>query len=292
MTASETQWVFLNDRFVPKEEALISVFDHGFLYGDGVYETLRAYHGRIFMLHKHLARLHRSARLIGLHIPIPEQDWPTLLKEALARNGLEEAYLRITISRGPGLIGLDPALCSHPTVVVMAERFTPYPAHLFAEGVSLVITSVRRNLAQALSPQIKSLNCLNNILAKQEALKAGAFDAIMLNVHGHLTECTTSNIFFVRHGTLCTPSLACGILDGITRGVVLTLAREHGLTTEESAYTPEALRQADECFLTNTTMELMPVREVDHHPVGAGKPGPVTLVLREAFRTSLTRFLT
>lgn len=284
-------WIFLNDRFVPREEAVVSVFDHGFLYGDGVYETLRAYGGRIFMLQAHLARLVRSARLIGLDLPIPEKDWPNLLHDAIARNQLSDAYLRITVSRGTGEIGLDPGLCPKPTVVIIAKPFQAYPAHLFTEGVSLITTSVHRNLATALSPQIKSLNFLNNILAKQEALQAGAFDGVMLNAEGHLTECTTSNIFLVRHGTLCTPSVACGILDGITREVVLTLAKERGLKTEESAYTPEALRQADECFLTNTTMELMPVRDVDQHLVGSGKPGPVTLSLREQFRASLDRFL-
>jgi branched-chain amino acid aminotransferase len=283
--------IFLNDRFVPREEATVSVFDHGFLYGDGIYETLRAYDGRIFMLAQHLARLQRSARLIGLEIPIPEKDWPALLGDAIARNQLRDAYLRITVSRGTGEIGLDPGLCPKPTVVVIAKPFQAYPPRLFKEGVSLITTTVHRNLATALSPQIKSLNFLNNILAKQEATKAGAFDGIMLNAEGRLTECTTSNVFFVQHGTLCTPSVACGILDGITRDVVLTLAKEQGIKTEESAYTPEALRQADECFLTNTTMEIMPVRDVDQHLVGSGKPGPLTQALHGQFRASLERFL-
>jgi len=284
-------WIFLNDRFVKREEALVSVFDHGFLYGDGIYETLRAYGGRIFMLPQHLVRLQRSAKLIGLEVPIPEKDWPSLLSDAISRNSLRDAYLRITVSRGTGEIGLDPGLCPKPTVVVIAKPFQAYPPHLYKEGVSLITTSVRRNLATALSPQIKSLNFLNNILAKQEAVKAGAFDGVMLNAEGHLTECTTSNIFFVQHGTLCTPSVACGILDGITREVVLTLAKEREIKTEESTYTPEALRQAEECFLTNTTMELMPVRDVDQHLVGSGKPGPLTLALHEQFRANLGRFL-
>ena len=283
--------IFLNDRFVEKDEALVSVFDHGFLYGDGIYETLRAYGGRIFMLPQHLARMQRSAKLIGLEIPIPDKDWPALLADAIARNRLSDAYLRITVSRGTGEIGLDPWLCPMPTVVVIAKPFQSYPAPLFKEGVSLITTSVHRNLATALSPQIKSLNFLNNILAKQEATKAGAFDGVMLNAEGRLTECTTSNVFFVQHGTLCTPSVACGILDGITRDVVLTLAKEQGIKTEESAYTPEALRQADECFLTNTTMEIMPVRDVDQHLVGSGKPGPLTLALHKQFQASLDRFL-
>lgn len=283
--------IFLNDRFVTRDEALVSVFDHGFLYGDGIYETLRAYDGRLFMLEAHLARLQRSARLIGLEIPIPEKDWPGLLGDAIARNRLSDAQLRITVSRGTGEIGLDPGLCPKPTVVVIARPYQPYPPRLFAEGVSLITASVRRNLATALSPQIKSLNFLNNILAKQEASKAGAFDAVMLNAEGRLTECTTSNVFFVQNGALCTPAVACGILDGITRDVVLTLAKEQGIKTEESAYTAEALRQAEECFLTNTTMELMPVRDVDQHLVGSGKPGPLTQALHKQFRASLDRFL-
>jgi len=284
-------WIFLNDKFVPREEAQVSVFDHGFLYGDGIYETLRAYDGRVFMLTQHLVRLQRSAKLIGLELPIPEKDWPNLVTDAIARNHLRDAYLRITVSRGTGEIGLDPALCPKPTVVVIAKPFQAYPPHLFTRGVSLITTTVHRNLATALSPQIKSLNFLNNILAKQEATKAGAFDGVMLNAEGHLTECTTSNVFFVQNRRLCTPSVACGILDGITRDVVLTLAREQALQTEEQHYTPEALRQADEVFLTNTTFELMPVREVDGHKIGSGKPGPVTQSLHEAFRTNLNRFL-
>jgi len=291
-------WVYLNDRFVDSKEAVVSVFDHGFLYGDGIYETLRAYGGRIFMLQQHLARLRRSGRLIGLELPIPEKDWPALLNEALernelrpGRNRLDDAYLRITVSRGEGEIGLDPALCPRPTVVIMAKPLTPYPPHLFREGVSLVIAQVRRNLSAALSPQIKSLNFLNNILAKLEATRAQAFDGIMLNAESHLAECTTSNLFFVRGGRLCTPSVDCGILDGITREVVLLLARENGVSTEEGRYNAETLRQADECFLTNTTMEIMPVREVDKTAIGSGRPGPLTMKLQELFRSNLARFL-
>ncbi|MGH7204817.1 MAG: aminotransferase class IV [Nitrospiraceae bacterium] len=284
-------WIYLNDRFVDRKEAVVSVFDHGFLYGDGIYETLRAYNGRIFMLSQHLARLQRSGRLIGLDLPIPEKDWPALLNEAISRNSLTDAYLRVTISRGEGEIGLDPSLCRHPTVVIVAMPFQPYPPHLFQEGVKLTIAHVRRNLAAALSPQIKSLNFLNNILAKQKALQAGAFDALMLNVEGHLTECTTSNLFFVRTRRLCTPSVACGILDGITREVVLLLARGDGIPVEEGVYTAEALKQADECFLTNTSMEIMPASQIDNLPVGSGRPGPLTIRLQELFRSNLERFL-
>jgi branched-chain amino acid aminotransferase len=284
-------WVFLNDRFVTREQAVVSVFDHGFLYGDGVYETLRSYGGRVFRLHGHLARLRQSADLIGLELPIPEKDWPALLQEAMERNRLADAYLRITVSRGEGEIGLASGLCPRPTVVIVAKALPSYPAHLFERGISLTIASVRRNLASALSPRIKSLNCLNNILAKQEAERAGAFDAVMLNAQGHLSECTASNLFFLRQGRLCTPSVEAGILEGITREVVLMLATEAGISTEEGLYTPEVLRQADECFLTNTTMEVMPVREIAHAPVGPGEPGPVTKRLRTLFHANLPRCL-
>ncbi|MEP6888494.1 MAG: aminotransferase class IV [Nitrospirales bacterium] len=281
----------MNDRFVRKEDAMVSVFDHGFLYGDGVYETLRAYGGRMFMLRRHLARLRRSASLIGLDVPIPEQDWTPLLQEAMKRNALSDAYLRITISRGEGNIGLDPRLCPRPTVVVISLPLQPYPAHLFQTGVSLAIVSVRRNLAAALSPQIKSLNFLNNILAKHEATQSGAFDGLMLNAEGHITECTTSNIFFVKDGCVRTPSVACGILDGITREVVLSLAREQELSIQEGHYTPDAVIGADECFLSNTTMEIMPVSDIDTHSIGRGMPGRITGRLQELFQANLPRFL-
>jgi len=284
-------WIFLNDRFVRKEDALVSVFDHGFLYGDGVYETLRAYGGRIFMLRKHLARLRRSASLIGLDVPIGAPEWTPLLQEAMKRNALSDAYLRITISRGEGRIGLDPQLCPRPTVVVISLPLQPYPAHLFQTGASLAIVSVRRNLAAALSPQIKSLNFLNNILAKQEASRSGAFDGLMLNAEGHITECTTSNIFFVKDGCVRTPSVACGILDGITREVVLSLAREQEVPIEEGCYTSDAVIKADECFLSNTTMEIMPVSDIDKQSIGTGMPGRVTRRLQALFQANLPRFL-
>jgi branched-chain amino acid aminotransferase len=284
-------WVFLNDRFVRKEAAMVSVFDHGFLYGDGIYETLRAYGGRLFRLRQHLARLRRSASLIGLEIPIVEQDLIAVLQEAMKRNNLTDAYLRITVSRGEGNIGLDPRLCARPTVVVISLPLQPYPIELFNTGVSLVIVNIRRNLATALPPMIKSLNFLNNILAKQEASRAGAFDGLMLNAEGHITECTTSNMFFIKDECVHTPSVACGILDGITREIVLSLAREQKFATEEGCYLPETLLEADECFLTNTTMEIMPVRDIDTRLIGKEGSRPITDRLRERLRATLPRFL-
>ncbi len=287
-------WIYLNNRFVQDEEALISVFDHGFLYGDGVFETMRSYGPRLFMHGQHLARLFRSAEAIGLTIPIPLENWAEILYEAMARNGVgtsqQDAYLRITVSRGAGDIGLDPVLCRTPTVVVMTKPLiTPTP-HLYETGVRVITASTKRNLPDALSPQIKATNFLNNIQAKREALAVNAFDGILLNWQGHVTESTVSNVFFVSNGHLCTPALECGLLDGITRMIVIQLAKDLGLPIEEGHYAADQLHQADECFLTNTSMEIMPVTFIDNRPVGHGKPGPITVRLREHFIWTHERF--
>ncbi len=288
-------WIYLNDRFVREEEAVISVFDHGFLYGDGVYETIRSYGRRIFMPDQHLVRLRRSADAIGLTIPIPAHKWPALLHEAMTRNNVghehTDAYLRITISRGAGDIGLDPALCPTPTVVVMAKPLRPPSPEQYRQGVSLIVAQTRRNLPSALSPQIKATNFLNNILAKREAIAAGAFDSILLNWESHLTECTVSNLFFVRAGRLCTPALACGLLDGITRGIVLNLAQELKIPVDGGHFGVQEVYCADECFLTNTSMEVMPVTMVDGHPIGKGAPGLLTLQIHSLFRANRAHIL-
>lgn len=288
-------WIYLNDRFVQDEEAVISVFDHGFLYGDGVYETIRSYGNRIFTRDQHLARLRRSADAIGLTIPIPEFMWPDLLHESMTRNNIgnaqQDAYLRITISRGAGDIGLDPALCPTPTVVIMAKPLLPPTPEQYRTGVSLIVAKTRRNLPSALSPQIKAMNFLNNILAKREAIAAGAFDSILLNWESHLTECTVSNLFFVQTGRLCTPALACGLLDGVTRDIVLNLTREARIPVDEGHFGIEAIHKADECFLTNTSMEVMPVTMVDGNLVGNGTPGILTQELHRLFIANRIRFL-
>lgn len=287
-------WIYLNDGFVHEKKALVSVFDHGFLYGDGVYETIRSYGHRIFMQDQHLSRLRRSGDAIGLKIP--ELDWPALLREAMARNDVGndrvDAYIRITISRGAGEIGLDPGLCPRPTVVIIAKPLTPPSPTQYDNGVSLVIAKTRRNLSSALDPQIKSTNFLNNILAKQEALAAGAFDSVLLNSNLHLTECTVSNLFFVKASRIFTPALSCGILDGITRAIILSLARESKIPVEEGAYTVADLRNAEECFVSNTSMEVMPATSLDHRPIGNGKPGSITSALRLTFVANRERFLT
>ena len=288
-------WIYLNGRFVQEAEAVISVVDHGFLYGDGVYETIRSYGDKVFMRAQHLARLHRSAEAIGLAIPVPSNGWPDLLHDAMFRNDVgnaqRDAYLRITVSRGVGDIGLDPALCPLPTVVIMTKPLVPPQPALYETGVTLIIATTKRNLPSALSPHIKSTNFLNNILAKREALAAGAFDSVLLNWENHLTECTVSNLFFVAAGRLCTPSVDCGLLEGITRNIVIQLARETGISVEEGRFPANRLVQADECFLTNTSMEIMPVTAVDRQPIGSGEPGPITQQLRSIFGTHRGRFL-
>lgn len=256
-------YVYLNDRVVHAPDAKVSVFDHGFLYGDGIYETMRVYDGVVFMLDEHIERLYRSASLIGLDIPKRIADIKISIYETLKANSLTNAYVRLTVSRGYGPIGLDPELCKEPTFVVITNEFKSYPKSYYEGGIKLTIASVRRNLREALNPQIKSLNFLNNILAKIEAKQADAYEAIMLNAEGYLTEGTISNIFFVKNGILCTPSVECGILDGITRAMVIDLALKNGLEVKEGRFTPEELYMASEVFITNTTMEVMPAGKLD-----------------------------
>ena len=237
----------------------------------------------------------RSAESIGLTIPIPDVEWPKLLHEAMRRNEVgtdhADAYLRITVSRGEGEIGLDPALCPRPTVVIMTKALHPPSAQLLRDGVSLTVAQTRRNLPAALSPQIKSTNFLNNILAKREAIAAGTFDSLFLNWRDELTECTISNLFFISDGTVHTPALDCGILDGITRSIIMTLAAEEDLPVREGYYHLTDLRKAEECFLTNTSMEVMPVSRVETYTIGDGRPGPLTRRLQARFAASRTRFL-
>ncbi|MBZ0154667.1 MAG: aminotransferase class IV [Alphaproteobacteria bacterium] len=253
----------MNDRVVPAAEAKVSVFDHGFLYGDGIYETMRVYDGVVFLLDEHLQRLHRSASLIGLDIPKDVPGIKRALYDTLQANALRNAYVRLTVSRGYGQIGLDPDLCKEPTFIIITNEFKPYPNTLYENGISLLIASTRRNLKEALDPRIKSLNFLNNILAKIEAKRADAYEAVMLNDAGHLAEGTISNLFFVKEGVLCTPSLECGILDGITRSLIIDLAVRNSIGLREGAFLPGDLYRASEVFVTNSTMEVMPVSRVD-----------------------------
>lgn len=276
--------VYLDGNFVPKEQAVVSVFDHGFLYGDGIYETMRAYGGELFLLKKHLARLKRSADAISLKLPLSLEKIGDALIESLKVNKLRDAYVRLQISRGPGEIGLDPALCSAPTMVITAKQFHDYPAKYFERGVAVVVVKTRRNHPLALPPSIKGTNFLNNILAKIEAVKSRAFEGIMLNWEGYVAEGTICNIFLVKNGVLYTPHLDTGILEGVTRDLVLRLAKKGNMTVTEGRLRPGKLYAADECFITNTTMEIMPVTMIDKKPVGNGRPGPITAALSQAYK--------
>jgi branched-chain amino acid aminotransferase len=281
--------VYLNGLFVPREEATVSVFDHGFLYGDGIYETMRAYNGTLFLLDRHLERLTHSANAISLKLPMPLEEIRMALKETLRVNNLVEAYVRLHISRGPGEIGLDPALCPAPTMIIMAKQFKDYPVEYYERGVSVAIVKTRRNHPLALDPSIKGTNFLNNILAKIESIRAGAYEGIMLNWEGFVAEGTICNIFMVKTGTLLTPPLSIGILEGVTRGLVLDLAYREHIPTQEGAFRPQELMDADECFITNSTIEVMPVTVMDGKPIGNGKPGPVTVALAQAYRDEVRR---
>jgi len=280
-------YIFLNNKVVPEAEAVVSVYDHGFLYGDGVYETMRAYEGVVFMIERHMERLFRSASLIRLRPP----DGPTVRKavyQTLEANGLSDAYIRVTLSRGKGPIGLDPELCRQPTFVVITEKFKEYPGSLYREGVALVVAQTRRNHVRAIDPKIKSLNFLNNILAKVEAKERGAYEAIMLNTDGFITEGTVSNIFFVRDNAVCTPSAEAGILDGITRELVLRLAGENGLSVKEGLFCPDDLFRASEVFFTNTTAEIMPVSSVEDVRY---KVGEVSRALRRLYGEEVASYI-
>lgn len=282
-------YVYLNTKLVPRAEALISVFDHGFLYGDGVYETMRAYDGVIFMLDDHLMRLRRSASMIGLTIPLDVNGIKEAVYDTMGANSLKNAYVRLTVSRGYGPIGLDPDLCESPTFVIVAEKMKEYPKAYYDRGISAIISRTKRNLRDAINPQIKSLNFLNNILAKVEAKKADAYEAIMMNSEGHITEGTISNVFFYRDDVLCTPSVECGILDGITRNIVLNVAVREGLTIKEGEFTRDELLAAQEVFITNTTMEVMPISRVDAVQYPAGR---VAKLLHKAYRGEVRAYVT
>jgi branched-chain amino acid aminotransferase len=281
--------VFVDDGWVPKEEAKVSVFDHGFLYGDGVFEGIRAYGGRVFRLEEHLDRLYESAHSILLRIPFDKAAMREVVLETCRRNGLRDAYIRLVVSRGPGDLGLDPRKCLRPSVVCIADSIVLYPPELYERGLRVIAVPTRRNGAETVNPRIKSLNYLNNILAKAEANLSGYAEVVMLNQEGHVVECTGDNIFIVRRGRLLTPPTHAGILEGITRDVVMDLARRRDIPVEEAPFTRHDLWNADECFLTGTAAELIPVVECDGRTVGEGRPGPIFRRLLDDFRSLVGR---
>ncbi len=276
--------IYLNDRLVPKSQAVISVFDHGLLYGDGVFEGIRAYNGRVFRLNEHLERLYRSARAITLNIGIELSDLRNRVLETLRANHIRDGYVRLVVTRGVGDLGLDPRKCPKPTLIIIADTIALYPSEVYTKGIELATVSTRRNSSQALNPNIKSLNYLNNILARIEATLLNVPEAIMLNLEGYVAECTGDNIFAIQGKKLFTPPTAAGALAGITRECVMDLAKSVGLSVEERFFTPYDLYVSDEAFLTGTAAEVVPVTRIDTRPIGKGVPGNLTQKLIQAFR--------
>ncbi len=272
--------IYLNGERVPRERAVISVYDHGFLYGDGVFEGLRFYSGRVFKLREHLERLEESARHIHLVIPGTLDTLASDVEATVLASGMSDGYVRLIVTRGVGNLGLDPRSCPTPQVIIIADGISLYPVEMYEKGMEIVTASTIRNHPNALNPRIKSLNYLNNILAKLEAIRAGVPEAIMLNHMGEVAECTADNIFVVEKGRLRTPPRNAGILAGITRATVLDLARASGIETFEETLTRHDVYTADEMFLTGTGAEIIPVTRVDGRPIGNGSPGPVTRGLR------------
>jgi len=276
--------VFIDGKLYDKENAKISVYDHGLLYGDGIFEGMRSYSGKVFRLQEHLDRLWDSAKAIWLTIPMTKEAMAQAVNDTLKVNGITDGYIRLIVTRGAGTLGLDPNRTSNPQVIIITDHIALYPKEFYEQGLEIVTASTARNHPGALNPRIKSLNYLNNILAKIEGLKAGCIEALMLNHKGEVAECTGDNIFVVRDGQLLTPGTDAGILEGVTRGAVIELARQAGITVRELSLTRHDVYVADECFLTGSAAEVIPVVKIDHRSIGDGKPGPITRDLIQRFQ--------
>lgn len=279
-----TQWIYLNGEFVEKENAKVSVYDHGFLYGDGVFEGIRAYNGTVFRLKEHIERLYESALAIALKIPLSMAEMTEAVVETIRRNQLRDAYIRLVVSRGAGDLGLDPRNCKAPNIVIIAEQLQLFPKEMYEQGMKIITVPTRRNRADALDPRIKSLNYLNNILAKIEAGLAGVSEALLLNSEGYVTEGTGDNVFLVKRGVIYTPPCYLGALGGITRQTIIDIAQRLGYVVKEEPFTRHDVYIADEVFLTGTAAEVISVVEVDGRVIKDGKPGPVTNHLLGEFR--------
>jgi branched-chain amino acid aminotransferase len=276
--------VYVDGKYYSERDAKISVFDHGLLYGDGIFEGIRAYHGRVFKLKEHIDRLFYSAKALLLDIPLTHQQMMRAVVETCGQNKIRDGYIRLVVTRGAGTLGLNPNRCKNPAVIIIADKIQLYPPELYKRGMDIVTVPTTRNLHSALNPAIKSLNYLNNILAKIEANNAGCEEAIMLNAEGFVSECTGDNLFIIKEGQLQTPPLSAGALYGITRKVVMEMAVESGLQVSEPNLTRYDLFNADECFLTGTGAELVAVVKIDGRIIGTGKPGPVTEKLIAQYR--------
>jgi len=275
--------VYIDGKYYDEKNAKVSVFDHGLLYGDGVFEGIRAYNGRVFKLKEHIDRLFCSAKAILLNIPLSHAGVMKVVVDTCRRNKLRDGYIRLVVTRGVGTLGLNPNRCKRPSIIVIADKIQLYPPAMYERGMAIVTVPTTRNLHNAVNPAIKSLNYLNNILAKIEANIAGVEEAIMLNAEGFVAECTGDNIFILKEGQMFTPPLSAGALYGITRGVVMGLAREAGIPASEPNLTRYDLFNADECFLTGTGAELIPVTKIDGRVIGSGKPGPITKRLVKSY---------
>lgn len=278
------QLVYIDGEFLPKDSAKVSVFDHGLLYGDGVFEGIRAYHGKVFRLEPHIDRLYESAKAIGLVVPVSPKEMCDIVVESCRRNGIANGYIRLVVTRGVGDLGLNPYLCPKATIICIAATIQLYPAALYETGLDIVTVATPRNHPEALNPRIKSLNYLNNIMAKMEAIRAGVQEAVMMNLQGYVAECTGDNIFVWRRGKLVTPPATEGALEGITRNAVIELARKKGLPVSEERMSRFDIYTADEMFLTGTGAELIPVMKVDGRVIGQGTVGPVFKGLLEDFK--------
>lgn len=281
--------IYINGKYFSKEDAKISVYDHGLLYGDGVFEGMRTYSNKVFRLVEHIDRLYESARAILLTIPMSKQETIDAVKKTVELSGLSDSYIRLVVTRGSGSLGLDPNRTSDPQVIIIVDLIALYDRKYYDEGLKIITASTIRNHPAALSPRIKSLNYLNNIMAKLEGLQAGCMEAIMLNHKGEVAECTGDNIFIVKNGRLLTPSADSGILEGITRNAILELANTLKIPARETTLTRHDLLVADECFLTGSAAEVIPVVSIDSRPIGDGKVGPTTKQLMIEFKKLVVR---
>jgi branched-chain amino acid aminotransferase len=286
--AAKELTIYLDGKFVPEADAKVSVFDHGLLYGDGIFEGIRFYNGRVFRLEEHLERLWDSARSICLEIPIGRGEMTEALLETIRQNGLREGYIRLIVTRGVGNLGLNPAQCKRPSIIIIATTIALYSKEVCETGLTVVTCATRRTSPASLNPAVKSLNYLNNVMARIEANLAGADEALMLNEAGNVAECTADNVFIIRRGSIFTPPIAAGALRGITRSVVFDIAAELGLKVTETDITRHDVFVADECFLTGTAAEVIPVVKADGRTIGNGKPGSITTRMIGRFR-ELTR---
>ena len=289
LTEQITMQVYISGKFFDKESAKISVFDHGFLFGDGVFEGMRSYNGKVFRLREHMLRLWNSAKSLMIEIPINIEEMESATYETLKVNNISDGYIRLIVTRGIGTLGLDTHLCEDPQIVIIADHLALYPNEFYEKGLDIVTASTVRTNPSMVSPQIKSLNYLNNILAKIEGRQSGCVEALMLNTKGEVAECTGDNIFIITRGVLHTPSTEAGILEGITRQTVLDIAAEMGIPIKEAPMTRHDIFVADECFLTGSAAELIPVVKLDGRIIGDGKPGTMTMKLLDRFHEETRR---